>query len=54
MGSHVKAVQGSDFHYACRTQIATAITNIHNGTSVKDALKDAQSQLEQTIAGSSN
>jgi lactose/L-arabinose transport system substrate-binding protein len=54
MGSHVKAVQGSDFHYACRTQIATAITNIHNGTSVTDALKDAQSQLEQTIAGSSN
>ncbi len=46
MGSHVKVVEQSDYHYTAREKVATAITNIHNGTSVEDALAQAQSDLE--------
>lgn len=46
MGSHVKVIEQSDYHYTCREKVAAAITNIHNGTSVSDALAQAQSELE--------
>ncbi len=46
MGSHVKTVEQSDYHYTAREKLAAAITNIHNGTSVEDALAQAQSDLE--------
>lgn len=46
MGSHVKVVEQSDFHYTCREQIAAAIQNILNGTDTKTALKDAEKQLK--------
>ncbi len=46
MGSHVKVVEQSDYHYTAREKVAAAITNIHNGTSVEDALSQAQSELE--------
>ena len=46
MGSHVKVVEQSDFHYTAREKVAAAITNIHNGQSVDDALAQAQADLE--------
>ena len=46
MGSHVKVVEQSDFHYTAREKVAAAITNIHNGASVDDALAQAQADLE--------
>ena len=46
MGSHVKVVEQSDYHYTAREKVAAAITNIHNGTSVEDALAQAQQDLE--------
>lgn len=45
MGSHVKVVEQSDYHYTAREKVAAAITNIHNGTPVDDALKQAQEEL---------
>lgn len=45
MGSHVKVVEQSDYHYTAREKVAAAITNIHNGTPVKDALATAQEEL---------
>lgn len=46
MGSHVKVVEQSDFHYTAREKVAAAITNIHNGQSVDEALAQAQADLE--------
>ena len=46
MGSHVKVVEQSDYHYTVREKLSAAITNIHNGTSVKDALQQAQEQID--------
>lgn len=46
MGSHVKVVEQSDYHYTAREKVAAAVTNIHNGTSVEDALAQAQQDLE--------
>ena len=46
MGSHVKVIEQSDFHYTCREKLSAAITNIHNGTPVADALTQAQQDLE--------
>lgn len=45
MGSHVKTIEQSPYHYTCRTQIAAAIVNIINGSSLEDELKNAESQL---------
>ena len=45
-GANVKVVEQSDYHYTCRTQIATAIQNIISGTDEKQALKDAEDQLK--------
>lgn len=45
MGSHVKTIEQSPYHYTCRTQIAAAIVNIINGGSLEDELKNAESQL---------
>ena len=46
MGSHVKVVEQSDYHYTVREKLSAAITNIHNGTSVKDALQQAQEEID--------
>lgn len=46
MGSHVKVVEQSDYHYTCREQIAAAIIDIQqNGTDVETALQTAEDQL---------
>lgn len=46
MGSHVKVIEQSDYHYTCRTQIAAAIIDIQqNGTDVMTALQAAEDQL---------
>ncbi len=46
MGSHVKVVEQSDYHYTAREKVAAAITNIKNGQSIKDAIAQAQQDLE--------
>jgi lactose/L-arabinose transport system substrate-binding protein len=45
MGSHVPVIEQSDYHYTCRTQIAAAVINIHNGTDTMEALQAAEDQL---------
>lgn len=45
MGSHVNTIEQSPYHYTCRTQIAAAIVNIINGSSLEDELKQAEDQL---------
>lgn len=45
MGSHVPVIEQSDYHYTCRTQIATALINIQNGEDVMTALQAAEDQL---------
>lgn len=45
MGSHVKTIEQSPYHYTCRTQIAAAIVNIINGGDLEDELKQAEDQL---------
>lgn len=46
MGSHVKVVEQSDYHYTCREKVAAAIIQIKDGTDEKQALQDAQDQLD--------
>lgn len=46
MGSHVKVVEQSDYHYKCREKVAAAIIQIKDGTDEATALKDAQDQLD--------
>lgn len=50
MGGHVNVVEQSDYHYNTRTQVAAAITNIRNGSSVDDALKEAQALIDAEIS----
>ena len=46
MGAHVPVVEQSDYHYSCRSLIASAIINIaQGGASTEDALKEAEDQL---------
>ena len=46
MGANVPVVEQSDYHYSCRSLIASAIINIaQNGVSTEDALKEAEDQL---------
>ena len=45
MGANVPVVEQSDYHYTCRTQIAAAVINIHNGADTMTALKEAEDQL---------
>lgn len=45
MGSHVPVIEQSDYHYTCRTQIAAAVINIHNGMDTMEALEAAEEQL---------
>lgn len=45
MGANVPIVEQSDFHYPCREQVAAAIINIQNGADTKEALKEAQDQV---------
>ena len=46
MGANVPIVEQNDYHYSCRSQIATAIQNVtQNGATVEDALKEAESNL---------
>ena len=51
MGTHVKVVEQSDYHYDARTQVAAAIQNIINGADTKSALQDAQDQVDFTMGG---
>ncbi len=46
MGSHVKVVEQSDYHYTCREKVAAAIIQIKDGTDETTALQDAQDQLD--------
>jgi lactose/L-arabinose transport system substrate-binding protein len=45
MGSHVQAVEQSDYHYSCRTYVAAAIINIKNGSDTATELQAAEDQL---------
>lgn len=45
MGANVPVVEQSDYHYTCRTQIAAAVINIHNGADTMTALQEAEDQL---------
>lgn len=46
MGAHFPVVEQSDYHYSCRSLIASAIINIaQGGASTEDALKEAEDQL---------
>ena len=45
MGTHVQKVEQSDFHYAARDYVGSAIVKIINGTDTMDALKEAEDQL---------
>lgn len=51
MGSKVNTVEQSDYHYIARENVAAAIHNIIDGTSVKDALKEAQDQVTFAMEG---
>ncbi len=43
---HVPTIEQSDYHYAARTQLATALQNVlTNGEDVNDAIANAESQL---------
>ena len=47
---NVPTVEQSDYHYTCRTYMAAAVINVvQNGTSVDDALADAENQLIQAM-----
>lgn len=45
MGENVPVIEQSDYHYNCRTYIAAAIINIHNGADIDDELASAEEQL---------
>lgn len=45
MGTHVQKVEQSDFHYAARDYVGSAIVKIINGTDTMDALKEAEDRL---------
>lgn len=45
MGANVPIIEQSDYHYTCRTQIAAAVINIHNGADTMTALQEAEDQL---------
>lgn len=46
MGSHVKVVEQSDYHYKARSYMAAALINvIQNGYSTEDALQEAEDNL---------
>jgi len=46
MGANVKTVEQSDYHYTLREKLSAAITNIHNGTSIKDAIQQTQDDID--------
>ena len=49
MGSHVKVVEQSDYHYDARSNIATAIINIIGGADLQSELDTAESNLRFTM-----
>lgn len=52
MGANVPVVEQSDFHYDCRTQIASAIQSIIAGEAdTETALETAETQLQQAMDG---
>ena len=56
MGANVPVVEQSDYHYACRNYVGTAIQNLIQAgeptdESVQAALQDAQDQLAFEMAG---
>ena len=46
MGANVKPVEQNDFHYTLREKLSAAITNIHNGASIKDAIQQTQDDID--------
>ncbi len=54
MGTHVEIVEQSDYHYSARSQVASAIQNIINGTDIDTAIQDAQDQLDFEMSGNGN
>ena len=46
MGANVKTVEQSDYHYTLREKLSAAITNIHNGKSIKDAIQQTQDDID--------
>ncbi|NWO21551.1 carbohydrate ABC transporter substrate-binding protein [Oribacterium sp. oral taxon 102] len=51
MGANVPVVEQSDYHYPCRTQVATAIQNIINGGDETAAIQDAEDQVKFAMQG---
>ena len=49
MGSHVKVVEQSDYHYDARSNLATAIINIIGGADEQSELETAESNLRFTM-----
>lgn len=49
MGQNVPVIEQSDYHYDCRTQMAAAVQNIISGADEKQALQDAEDQLNFTM-----
>lgn len=45
MGSHVKIIEQSPYHYTCREKLGAAIINIVNGGDIDEELKNAEDQL---------
>lgn len=45
MGSHVKTIEQSPYHYTCREKLGAAIINIVNGGDIDEELKNAEDQL---------
>ena len=46
MGSHVKVVEQSDYHYTCRQYMASAIINAVQGADLNEELKAAEENLK--------
>ena len=45
MGSHVKVVEQSDYHYTAREKLAAAVINIHNGSDPTTEIQNAEDQM---------
>lgn len=45
MGSHVKTIEQSPYHYTCREKLGAAIINIDGGADIDEELKNAEDQL---------
>ena len=46
MGTHVPAVEQSDYHYPLREKVGALITNVINGNDIDSEIQSAQEQME--------